>query len=720
MIEFTTGLRARVLLLVLLAVIPPVGLIAYSAFNARQKAAANAETSAMNLVQLVAREQERLIGSTRQLLISLSKLPELHNPTSMETCHQTLAAVAKPFSYYLNIGMARPDGTVICRATGRETSINIFDRGYFQRAVQTRDFGIGDYQIGRITHKNTVNFGQAVLDHAGNIKSVVYAALDLTWLNQMIAAYELPPESVLTIVDSHGTVLASSPDFRNPVGTSIRDSDLYATLLAHAQGATIQTKGPDGEKHLYAFTPIHRSPNGVVYIVAGMSQAIVFAAANKELALNLTILVLVAISVLAAAWIGTDVFVIRPVGQLESEVRIWTDEITSAKEEVEKASEAKSHFFTAANHDLRQPLHALALLLDVLDRRTKQRGTRLLLDQMNTALNTLESLVEAVLNISELESGKLAAKTKPVSVTAMFERLRSEFALSAETKSLKLTFRSSDIALKSDAALLERILQNLISNAIKYTEHGSVLVVCRASAHKKIATLEVFDTGIGISDNEMPYIFEDFYQTQTIRARKTSGGRGLGLGIVKRLAQLLNHPIEVSSRPDRGSRFTVRVPLSDEPFYSADVPELEHAPVFSLRGRTILVVDDEDIVLDAMKTLLQDWDARVVTARSSAELHGALRQTDQPVDFLIADDQLGYSFSAADAIRLVREHAQRMVPCAIITGNISLIPPSLACMEGIDVFAKPVAPAKLRTLLHSHFALPVIMEESAGNRKSIS
>ncbi len=240
-----TGLRARLFLIVLFAVIPAFALNAYTAISGRQQAAADAERDAMNRVRLAAREQSRLIASTRQLLVSLSQLSELQHPSSAEACHRTLAEVLKPFSYYRQLGLALPDGRVYCRSSTVTTKVNISDRGYFQRAMQTRDFGIGDYQIGRATLKSSINFGHAILDDHGNVLTVIFAALDLDWFNQLISTNELPPDSTMTVVDSRGTVLARYPNPEKWVGKTMPDSELFKTILTYQREGTSEAPGLD-------------------------------------------------------------------------------------------------------------------------------------------------------------------------------------------------------------------------------------------------------------------------------------------------------------------------------------------------------------------------------------------------------------------------------------------------------------------------------------------
>jgi two-component system, sensor histidine kinase len=383
------------------------------------------------------------------------------------------------------------------------------------------------------------------------------------------------------------------------------------------------------------------------------------------------------------------------------------EEVMHAKHEVEIASQAKSRFFAAASHDLRQPLHALSLLMGSLQLNIeRQKNVQPTLKRMGIALESLETLFENVLDIAKLESGKSNVEVKTVSALVLFDKLEHEFEPLATSKGLKLKFRTPDLMLQTDGLLLERILRNLISNAIKYTDEGGILIGCRPLTRTGAVKIQVMDTGIGIASDQLTNVFEDFYQVP-VAATERRGGVGLGLAIVKRLVDRLGHSINVQSQPNRGSIFTLQLPLSTQTKIELiDIEEPIKTAAFSLADRSILVVDDDQMVVDAIKSLLSDWHAKVVTAISSAELERVLETLSAPPDFIISDFQFEPSFSGADVVKRVRERLALTVPAAIITGNASLVPPHVSLMERVQVFAKPVNPAKLRALLHFNLLSP--------------
>jgi len=396
------------------------------------------------------------------------------------------------------------------------------------------------------------------------------------------------------------------------------------------------------------------------------------------------------------------------------------DEVTRAKQEMEIATQAKLRFFTSASHDLRQPLHVLSLLQGSLQANVKQKNVQSILRQMENALESLGTFFEDVLNVSRLESGQISIEIEAVPVSELFEKLEAEFKPLSNAKGIKLRFRGRNYVLQTDKVLLERILRNLISNAIKFTDHGGVLIACRKPTLEGIARIQVFDTGIGIPANELVYIFEDFYQCQSIASRqiKQREGHGLGLGIVKRMSGLLNHAIDLRSQLHRGSVFTLHVPCSG-------ISNMEATPIaartklnLSLSGRLILVIDDDELIVRVVRILLQDWGAKVITATSRKELSRVLETLPIAPDFLLADFQFEPLFNGYGIIHQIRERFDKEIPAVIITGNIDLVPNSVSSEKNIHVLLKPVNPAKLRALLHFHLCMNSLIGSGVGALKS--
>ncbi|MHB8473749.1 MAG: bifunctional diguanylate cyclase/phosphodiesterase [Gammaproteobacteria bacterium] len=314
------SLRARLLLLVLFAVIPAFVLIGYTVINQRQQTVAEAKQHAMNLTQLVVKEQQQLITSTRQLLGILSQLPEVRSG-SAAICGQLLAQLRKFQPYYANFAVATPAGQVYCSALPMTKPVNIADLSFYRRLMKTHDFSIGDYQIGRITGVSAINFAYPILGPDKSVRGVVFAALNLSWLNQLLAGVTLPRGSTLTALDDSGTIVARVPDSKRWVGKNLRELPLINAALSHGREETFETKGLDGIARLYAFAPLHNGASGNVYVGVGISKAITFAAADHVFWVDMVWLSLVATLALAAAWLGGDAFFLRRINTLTAAAR---------------------------------------------------------------------------------------------------------------------------------------------------------------------------------------------------------------------------------------------------------------------------------------------------------------------------------------------------------------------------------------------------------------
>ena len=312
--RFFFSLRFRLILLVLLAVIPALGLILYTGIEERRIASAQAKEDALRLSRLVSSSQSQLIEGARHFLYTLAQLSQVRNcdPT---LCCSLFANLLRQYPWYLNIGVAGQDGNIFASALPLTRSVNAADRKWFQRAFQTCAFSIGDYQIGRITGKPSVNFGHPVLNEAGKVKAVVFVALDLTWLNQLPAKVQLPPGSTLTVIDQSGMILARHPEPEKWLGKTLRAS-MAKIILSQGEGMT-EAIGIDGTPRLYAFTPFgDKATAGNLYLSIGIPTSVAFTKVDQILRRNLTFLGFVALLALVAAWLGGDLLLARRLNAL--------------------------------------------------------------------------------------------------------------------------------------------------------------------------------------------------------------------------------------------------------------------------------------------------------------------------------------------------------------------------------------------------------------------
>nr|WP_242026657.1 ATP-binding protein [Phormidium tenue] len=302
-------------MLVLLAVIPALGLILYTAAVQRRTAAVEAQENLLRLTKFAAAHQRQTSEGARQMLIALSQIPDLREGDA-EACNQLLANLLEQYRTYVALAVANQAGYTICSTSTPTQPVYIGDRPYFQLARDTRDFAIGNYQIGRITKQADLSFGYPILDATGQVKAVVMAALDLTWLDQLAATVNLPPGAIMTITDRNGTVLGRYPTSSSWVGVSLPDSPVTQIMLEQREGTAV-ARGLDGVERLYGFTTLGDSAaDQAVHIRIGVPKSLVVAESNRLLAQNLFALAGVTALALAAAWVGGDVFLTRKIKSL--------------------------------------------------------------------------------------------------------------------------------------------------------------------------------------------------------------------------------------------------------------------------------------------------------------------------------------------------------------------------------------------------------------------
>lgn len=365
----------------------------------------------------------------------------------------------------------------------------------------------------------------------------------------------------------------------------------------------------------------------------------------------------------------------------------------------EEASRSKSRFFAAANHDLRQPLHSLGLFATALHNGSVDEPSRKLIDQILLCTESLEQLFDNLLDISRLDAGQVEVKRDTVPVSAVFDRLRSTFAVPAQEKGLKLRVRGSKLLLTTDSTLLFRMLSNFVSNAIRYTDNGSVLVACRRRGSSVL--VEVWDSGIGILPEQHERVFEEFYQLNNPERDRTRG-LGLGLATVKRIAGLLDHPLRLRSIPGRGSRFTIAIPRADPDNIQSVSATIEQKVPNLLRGKWLVVIDDEASVRLGMQSLLESWGCKCITAMDAGE---ALQNMDGRVpDFIIADLRLRGEDTGIEAIRVLRAELGESIPAVLISGDTATEQLRKVSAAGLTIMHKPLKAVRLRAMLNHEFA----------------
>jgi PAS domain S-box-containing protein len=373
-------------------------------------------------------------------------------------------------------------------------------------------------------------------------------------------------------------------------------------------------------------------------------------------------------------------------------------ELAAAKIEAERASRAKSQFLAAISHDMRQPIQAASLFLGVLDGRIGDPKAREVLERVKTSIDSVHGMMGDLLDLTRLDAALIKPALKPLQLRPLLERLHAEFAPQAELKGLTLRTMPGNATVATDPELLARILRNLLANAVSYTASGGILLGCRRCGDS--VRIIVADTGPGIPEPQQHRIFEEFYQVGNPE-RDRSRGFGLGLAIVRRIADMLEHPVAVRSILGKGSVFSVTVPLA------ASVPSHNAGAIQSAPAsrpdhpncRPVLLVEDDPAVLGAMVMLLEDWGLSVVTSQSLDELETTIQDLQVPASLIIADYRLPDDATGTDAVTLARARISPDLPGIILTGDTDPARLREAHANHTRLLHKPIQAAQLQRVV---------------------
>lgn len=386
---------------------------------------------------------------------------------------------------------------------------------------------------------------------------------------------------------------------------------------------------------------------------------------------------------------------------LEDRVRERTEELTRvnsalqiAKQEAENANLSKTRFLAAASHDVLQPLNAARLYAHSLGERDRLAGKPELAENVEASLDAVEEILTALLEISKLDAGAMKPELTTFRLDEVFRQLQRDFEPMAREKKLELVFVPTRAAIRSDRRLFRRLLQNLVSNAIKYTPSGTVLVGCRRRGTQVV--IQVFDTGLGIPANKQKIVFREFERLD--QGAKVARGLGLGLSIVERIAGTLGHKLALHSVPGRGSRFEIMVPRSaalPAPALQPDKSASSYAP---LRGMLVVAIDNEPAIQDGMRLVLGGWGCDVVTAATGEEAVAELAALGRRPDAIVADFHLDDGDGITTVVAM-REALGSFIAATLLTADRSPEVRAQAEAAGIQILNKPLRPAALRALL---------------------
>jgi signal transduction histidine kinase/CheY-like chemotaxis protein len=374
--------------------------------------------------------------------------------------------------------------------------------------------------------------------------------------------------------------------------------------------------------------------------------------------------------------------------------------VAERTQQLELANAAKSRFLAMASHDLRQPLHALGLFVAQLRTPLKPGERTKTIERVDATRKEMDEMFNSLLDISRLDAGILTPKITEFPIARLLQKIETTFDQATREKGLSLRVRRSDAWVRSDAMLLERILLNLVSNAVRYTLRGGIIVGCRRRG--EMLRIEVWDSGPGIPGDQKQNIFGEFFQLAAPE-RNWYGGLGLGLAIVDRLRLLLNHQIDLASTVGRGSRFAILVPMADECVTSTAPVDSPHPAAFAVEGKVILVIADAPIVQEGTGGLLGKWGYSVLTAGSdqAAFIRPAERQ-ERP-DLIISDYHLASGKTGIQAIEQINAAFGSSIPAILISGDTAPEPLRDAKDRGYILLHKPVDPMRLRAVMHELF-----------------
>ncbi|MEX2555770.1 MAG: sensor histidine kinase [Actinomycetota bacterium] len=545
-------LRLRLLLLVLLAVLPALLLVGISAIRNRNTLAEQVEENALRVARLSAAGHEAAIEGARQFLTALARVPEVRSG-SASRCEALVRDLLVQFPDYLNFGLADlPDGELTCSAVPARSTVTVKDRAYFQRAVQTGGFAVGDFLIGRVTGQPALTFGIPVLDDRGGPRAIAFAAISLQVFEDVATKAALPEGSSVVVVDGKGTVLARVPDPLGLVGKTLPEEALVKAVLARPQG-TVEVASFDGVRRLYGFTRLQGG--GDVSVAVGISSAAAFADVDRTFWFGVTGLALVGILAMIAAWFFGRAFVVRPVTSALRGER-------QAVERLEQVDQMRTDFVSMVSHELRNPLATVRGFGQLL----RDRPESLPDEQRHQAyevivrqVDRMASLIDNVLDVSRLESDTFSYAFVAYEPARLLDESAEEARGAWRQHQLVVDSPDGLPTAKGDSDRLKQVLLNLVSNACRYSAEGTT-VTLRARSVGTNVRIDVVDEGPGIPAESLALLFHRFARLRTPDAQNVRG-TGLGLYISRRIVEAHGGHITVESEPGRGSTFSVEVPI---------------------------------------------------------------------------------------------------------------------------------------------------------------
>lgn len=592
--QFLASLRVRLLVLVLLALAPVLGLSLYNSAEQRAQAATQAQQRALRLARRAAGEQERLIEGARQLLIALAQLPSVQEQDA-STCSAFMAELLQQYPLYENLGAAGRDGDIFCSGVPSDRTVSMADRLFFQRALQWRSFVVGEFIVARISGLPTLPFAYPALDAAGQVRALVFAGINLNWLNELLAAAQLPEGSTLTLINSAGTILAHYPSSPRMMGSAVSPG-MRKTLLEQKEGVT-EAIGEDGVSYLYAFTTLCCLPGSEdIYVRVGIPRSAAFAETDRVTVRNLIVVGLITFLVLGIAWIGSEVFVLRQVnvllqatkrltaGDLSARINLPCDggelsQLACAFDQMAEALEQREQAYQRALRDLQTEARARATLLEKLvsaQEDERRRIARELHDETSQSLAALALNIdtanlalaagEPAEAVQHLQISKAIAARLLDDVHRLIRDLRpsllDDLGLSAaiawygeqrlKPLGIAVEFQRDGTDQRLPDAIetaIFRIAQEAIANVVKHAKASKVRIALQVRGG--FVALAIEDDGRG-------------FEVPRTDAAALMGSQGMGLQSIQERVSALGGEMSIQSAPGKGTRLFIRIPLLED------------------------------------------------------------------------------------------------------------------------------------------------------------
>ncbi len=673
-------------LLVLIGIAPALAIQTYNEYDLRKSRENEIREKTIQITKQFGAEMGELREGAHQLLVALSRLPSVRAMDS-ETCPMALRALDESFPNYNFLGVADTAGQTHCSSRPNLVS-SVADMEFFKRAMAHDGLAVGNYWVDPTTGEKQVNFGLRFSSEAGGpVTGVVFVSLDLKWLAEHLKERGLSPTQSILIADREGTILARLPDGGNLVGKNIRKG--HAEIMDGNTAGWEEAKGVDGVERIFGYVP-PALPPGDFFLSAGESKAAAFATISGITHRGIALILLGLVIAALAAWAGGRRFIRRPIanllqvssqwrtgnyssrvqlndrrseiGQLGLAFNEMADAVQARHAAQEKAEEqlrqvnatleqrveertrelvsanqAKSQFLANMSHEIRTPMNGVLGMIELLLQTPLAPTQQRYVETVRRSADTLLGLINGILDLSKIEAGKLELECHDFNLRELMEDITYSFSEAAGRKGLELMcFVSSNVptALVGDPGRLRQIFTNLISNAMKFTEAGEIVLdasLTEATASSALIQFEVRDTGVGISPQNQGRIFGAFSQADGSMSRRY-GGTGLGLSIAKDLCEMMGGSIAVTSEQGVGStfRFSAR--------FAQQATSVRHSSATRYANRLrVLVVDDNPTNREILQDQLANAGFRAAAAHSGGEALSMARHA----------ARCGYPFGAA-------------------------------------------------------------------------